>query len=87
MGQLAPELAALITGSGVAGVFCALFITGLIFPKSAIEAKDKQLEQKDTEIAEWKHVAQVERTRADSLQVTAELAKDVFGRLRKELDG
>ena len=39
-----------LTGSGVAGVFCTLFILGLIYPKSVLEDKDKVIAEKDKQI-------------------------------------
>lgn len=64
-------LVTILTGTGVCGVFCVMFIIGLIYPRSVI--KDR-----DTEIAELKQALAAERDRANSAVAAATTTRDVL---------
>lgn len=66
------------TGGGVGVIILFLFVTGHIVPKSRV---DEIKEERD----EWKHMAEVERQRADNLAVTGQIVRDVMTGLHKEL--
>lgn len=76
----AGDLLSLFGGAsgGTAIVFCVLFITGLIVPKST---HDEMREERD----EWKKTAELERARAEAGVVAGQIVKDVMIQLRKEL--
>ena len=64
-------LVTILTGAGVAGVFCVLFIIGLIFPRSVVT-------DKDAEIAELKQALAAERDRANTAVAAATTTRDVL---------
>jgi hypothetical protein len=64
-------LISILTSAGVAGVFCILFITGLIFPRSV-------LADLKAEIAELKEALEAERDRANTAVTAATATKDVL---------
>lgn len=64
-------LVTILTGAGVAGVFCVLFIVGLIFPRSVVT-------DKDAEIAELKQALTAERQRGDAAVAAAAASRDVL---------
>lgn len=68
-------LVSILTGAGVAGVFCVLFIVGLIYPRSV-------LTDKDTQIAELKKALEAERDRANTAVVAASATRDVMTALQ-----
>lgn len=61
----------LAAGGGVAGIFCVLFITGYIFPRSVVS-------DLRTEIDQLKAERTAERERADAAVAAAEATKDVM---------
>jgi len=61
----------ILTGAGVAGVFCVLFICGLIYPRSVIT-------DKDAEIAELKAALAAERDRANTVVAAATTTRDIL---------
>ena len=64
-------LLSVLTGTGVAGVFCALFILGLIFPRSVVsDLKD--------EIRALKEENKAQRERADTAVAAASATRDVL---------
>lgn len=68
-------LLSVLTGSGVAGVFCILFVLGLIFPKSVVDdLKEENRELKDDRDAQ--------RDRADTAIATAQASRDVLAALQ-----
>jgi Na+-transporting methylmalonyl-CoA/oxaloacetate decarboxylase gamma subunit len=68
-------LISVLSGSGVAGVFCVLFITGLIYPKSVVtDLKEEN--------AELKQAVAAERDRADTAVATAQSARDLMAALQ-----
>lgn len=68
-------LITLLTGSGVCGVFCVLFICGLIFPKSVVDdLREENRELKDDRDAQ--------RDRADTAIATAQASRDVLTALQ-----
>jgi hypothetical protein len=64
-------LISILTSAGVAGVFCVLFVTGLIFPRSV-------LADLKAEIAELKEALEAERDRANTAVTAATATKDVL---------
>lgn len=72
----------ILTGAGVAGVFCVLFILGLIFPRSVIT--DLKEENK-----ELKEALEAERDRANTAVAAATATKDILAaiQLGKTLSG
>lgn len=68
-----PEAALLsvLTGSGVAGVFCVLFVLGWIYPRSVVE--DLRAER-----AELNKRVEAERDRADAAVTAAQASRDVL---------
>lgn len=65
----------IITGSGVAGVFCILFILGLIVPKSV-------LSDKNAEIAELKQALREERETSKASIAAASATKDILAAIQ-----
>jgi hypothetical protein len=70
-----PALITVLSGAGVAGVFCCLFILGLIFPKSVLTDKDE-------EIKELKSALASERERADTAVAAAQASRDMMAALQ-----
>jgi hypothetical protein len=68
-------LAGILTGSGACGVFCVLFVLGLIFPRSVVA------DQK-AEIAELKQALEAERDRADSAVAAASATRDILAAIQ-----
>lgn len=64
-------LVTILTGAGVAGVFCVLFIIGLIYPRPVVR-------DKDAEIAELKQALAAERDRANTAVAAATTTRDVL---------
>ena len=68
-------LLTVLTGTGVCGVFCVLFILGLIYPKSVVT------DQK-AEIAELKSDRDAQRDRADTAIAAAQATRDVLAAMQ-----
>ena len=68
-------LISVLASAGVAGVFCVLFVTGLIFPRSVIT-------DKDAEIAELKQALQAERDRASTAVAAASATRDLMAAIQ-----
>lgn len=60
-----------LTSAGTAGVFCVLFILGLIYPRSVVADKDAQ-------IAELKADRDAQRQRADVAVAAASATRDMM---------
>lgn len=60
-----------LVSAGTAGVFCVLFILGLIYPKSVVADKDRR-------IAELEAALAAERSRADVAVAAATASRDVM---------
>jgi hypothetical protein len=68
-------LLSVLSSAGVAGVFCVLFICGLIFPKSVVDdLREENRELKDDRDAQ--------RDRADTAIATAQASRDVLTALQ-----
>jgi len=65
------SLLSVLTGAGVAGIFCILFILGLIFPRSVVS----DLKQENKEL---KEALQAQRERADAAIAGAAATRDVL---------
>lgn len=65
----------LITGSGVAGVFCVLFVLGLIFPRPVVT-------DLKAEITELKQALAEERHRASASVAAASATKDILAAIQ-----
>lgn len=68
-------IAPLITGSGVAGVFCICFILGLIYPRSVIT-------DLKAEIAELKQALKDERETSKASITAATATKDILAAIQ-----
>jgi hypothetical protein len=68
-------LLSILTGAGVAGVFCVLFICGLVFPKSVID--DLKAEN-----AELKEALEAERDRANASVAGASATRDILAAIQ-----
>ena len=68
-------LATLLTGSGVAGVFCVLFVFGLIFPKSVLD----DLREENREL---KEALEAERDRANAAVAAASATRDILAAIQ-----
>lgn len=65
----------ILTGSGVAGVFCVLFIIGLVFPRSVVA--DLKEENK-----ELKSALESERDRANASVTAATATRDILAAIQ-----
>ena len=68
-------LASLLAGSGVAGVFCILFVIGLIYPRTVVI-------DKNAEIAELKAALAAERERSDASVAAADATKTLLSAIQ-----
>ena len=64
-------LVTVLTGAGVAGVFCVLFILGFIYPKSVVA-------DLKAEVAEMKEALEAERDRANTAVAAATATRDIM---------
>jgi len=64
-------LVTLLTGAGVAGVFCVLFVLGIIFPRTVVN--DLKAEN-----AELKAELEAQRDRADTAVAAASATRDIL---------
>lgn len=64
-----------LTGSGVAGVFCVLFVLGLIIPRHVYDDLKAESAQKDATI-------QAERDRADAAVAAAQATRDILAAIQ-----
>lgn len=65
----------ILAGAGVAGVFCVLFICGLIYPRSVVADKDRR-------IAELEQALEAERDAARVAVAAAAATRDVMTALQ-----
>lgn len=68
-------LVSVLAGSGVAGVFCVLFILGLIYPKAVV---DDLKEEK----AELEQALEAERDRANAAVAAASATRDILAAIQ-----
>ena len=68
-------LLSILSSAGVAGVFCILFITGLVFPRSVL-ADLKE------EIGEMKEALEAERDRANTAVAAASATRDLLAAIQ-----
>ena len=68
-------LVSILTGAGACGVFCVLFIVGLIVPRSVAADKDR-------EIGELKEALEEERTRANTAVAAASATRDILAAIQ-----
>ena len=64
-------LVSILSSAGVAGVFCVLFIAGLIHPRVVVH-------DLKTEIAELKEALEAERDRANTAVAAASATRDML---------
>ena len=69
-------LISILTSAGVAGVFCVLFIPGLVFPRSVVT------DLKDAEIAELKQALEAERDRANTAVAATSTTRDILAAIQ-----
>jgi hypothetical protein len=68
-------LLSVLASAGVAGVFCVLFVCGLILPKFVVE-------DLKTEIAELKEALEAERDRANASVAGASATRDILAAIQ-----
>ena len=68
-------LLTVLTSAGVAGVFCILFVCGLIAPKFVVD-------DLKSEIAELKEALEAERDRANASVAAASATRDVLAAIQ-----
>jgi hypothetical protein len=68
-------LISVLSSAGVAGVFCILFIFGLIAPKFVVE-------DLKSEVAELKEALEAERDRANASVAAASATRDVLAAIQ-----
>jgi hypothetical protein len=68
-------LMSILTTAGVAGVFCILFICGLIAPKFVVQ-------DLKSEIAELKEAVEFERERANASVAAASATRDILAAIQ-----
>ena len=68
-------LLSVLTGSGVAGVFCVLFIAAVIFPRSVVTDLRE-------ENAELKQALEAERDRANAAVAAASATRDILAAIQ-----
>jgi len=64
-----------LTGAGVAGVFCVLFVFGLIVPKFVVQ-------DLKAEVTELKEALEAERDRANASVAAASATRDVLAAIQ-----
>lgn len=64
-----------LTGAGVAGVFCVLFVLGLLFPKAVVS-------DLKAEITELKEALEAERDRANTSVAAASATRDIMSAIQ-----
>ena len=69
------QLATILTGAGACGVFCILFVCGLIYPRSVVEDLKKE---RDAERAR----ANAHQERADAAVTAAQGTRDIMAALQ-----
>jgi hypothetical protein len=75
-------LIGVLTSAGVAGVFCVLFVLGLVFPRAVVT-------DLKAEITELKEAIEAERDRANTAVTAASATRDIMAaiQLGKTLTG
>lgn len=68
-------LLSVLTSAGVAGVFCVLFVLGLIVPKFVVE-------DLRAEVTELKEALEAERDRASTAVAAASATRDVLAAIQ-----
>ncbi len=68
-------LLSILTGAGVAGVFCVLFVCGLVFPKFIVD-------DLKAEITELKEALEAERDRANASVAGASATRDILAAIQ-----
>ena len=75
MRDLDTALLNILGGAGVAGVFCILFVTGHIYPRSVVTDKDRQ-------ISELQQTVRYERDRADTAVAGLSATNNILGAIQ-----
>lgn len=65
----------ILTGAGACGVFCVLFIVGLVFPRQVVT-------DLKSEVAELKEALESERDRANASVTAASATKDILAAIQ-----
>lgn len=68
-------LISILTSAGVAGVFCVLFIAGLIHPRTVVS-------DLKAEVAELKDALEAERDRANASVAAASATRDILAAIQ-----
>lgn len=64
-----------LTGAGVAGIFCVLFVLGWVFPRSVVA-------DLKAEVAELKEALEAERDRANTSVAAASATRDILAAIQ-----
>lgn len=73
--MLDSTLITVLTSAGVAGVFCILFVMGLIYPKAVVDDLKEELR-------ELKDALEAERDRANTAVTVASATRDVLAAIQ-----
>jgi len=68
-------LVTILTGAGVAGVFCVLFVLGLIYPRPVVS-------DLKAELAELKQALEAERDRANTAIAATSTTRDILAAIQ-----
>jgi len=68
-------LISILSSAGVAGVFCVLFVTGLIFPRPVVT-------DLKAEVAELKQALEAERDRANTAVAATSTTRDILAAIQ-----
>jgi hypothetical protein len=68
-------LVTILTGAGVPGVFCVLFVLGLIFPRPVVT-------DLKAELAELKQALEAERDRANTAIAATSTTRDILAAIQ-----
>ena len=68
-------LLSILSSAGVAGVFCILFIAGMVYPRAVVT-------DKNAEITELKEALEAERDRANTAVAAASATRDLLSAIQ-----
>jgi hypothetical protein len=71
----------ILTGAGVAGAFCVLFLIGAIFPRSSVTELKAENARKDEVIGKLQDALDLERQRSNDATQAASVTNQLIGAL------